>query len=149
MSSRAAGATQRNPISRKGRGRGRQGKARQGKRKGKRKGKEKGKERKGKERKGKERKGKERKGKERKGKERGPGSDVGGNWHGRTTEGQEFVADVYKWETGNWGYPLENPRCQELKRSPEHNSDDISQNTQQKGDRICTEYIQWVEMASG
>jgi hypothetical protein len=39
------------------------------------------------------------------------------------------------------GEPLESPRYQEFKRIPGPNGDDISQNSQQQGDRTCRDHL--------
>jgi hypothetical protein len=50
---------------------------------------------------------------------------------------------------GDWGYPSESPRCQESKRLPGPNGNNISWNTQQRGERTCRDHIQRLGMAPG
>jgi hypothetical protein len=44
------------------------------------------------------------------------------------------------WGTGGWA--LKSPRCQGSKGFPEPNENDISLNTQQRGERFCRDQIQ-------
>jgi hypothetical protein len=47
---------------------------------------------------------------------------------------------------GNWGWPLESPRLQGSERLPGPSGDDFSQTPQQRGDRTCRDYLQWIGM---
>lgn len=47
------------------------------------------------------------------------------------------------------GWPPESPRCQDSKRLPGPNRDDISSNTQQKGERIYRDHMERLLIAPG
>ena len=49
----------------------------------------------------------------------------------------------------NWKKPLKSPRCQESKRLPGHNRDDISWNTQQRGKRNYRDHMEKLGTAPG
>jgi hypothetical protein len=52
--------------------------------------------------------------------------------------------------SGEWGIgEVENPRCQGPKRFSGPNRDNISWNTQQRGERTCWDHIQWVDTVPG